>query len=156
MIFGMVIGPNEASDVLPRGVLAFSADEEREIFGIGEGNGSLKITAHEGIHVRKRKTPMRVYEVVLDRDTSFVHSGDHDFSKAPMEFHSKPDLLIASVEDFPESGVGKDVQKVLLTHTAELGHTNDLGRFGFAEAYTRGQKAGVKTLSLTWGESITI
>ena len=111
------------------------------------GNGSLKIIAHDGVHVRRRKTPMRVYEITFDGDTSFVHSGDHDFNKCPISFPSKPDLLIASVEALPKKGIGKDVKHILLTHNVELGHTNDLGRFGFAEAYSIGKKAGIEPLA---------
>jgi serine protease AprX len=152
----LVIGPNEASDVLPRGVLALSAKEEREIFGIGVGNGALKIVAHEGDHVRGRKTPMRVYEVTLDGVTTIVHSGDHNFEKTPISFSPGLQLLIASVEGYPGKVKAEQSIHTLLTHNAELGHTNELGRFGFAEAYSIGKKAGKEPLILTWGESIDL
>ena len=152
----MVVGPNEASDVLPRGVLALSENEEREIYGIGDGNGELKVRAFNGVHVRNRKTPMRVYEVTFDKNLTVVHSGDHDFNKKMISFDSSPELVIVSAEGTPAHGFGSNVRTVMIAHNGELGHTNDLGRFGFGESLAKAASWKNNSVVLTWGETLSL
>ena len=162
-----VIGPSEATDVLPRGVLAFEADESRAIFGLGPRNAALSIVAHQGTHLRGRKTPSRVFEVCVDDTTVIAHCGDHDFNVSPIEFSAQPDALVAHVEGLADDGIrlaGKDGEDskaveprlVILAHLAELGHTLELGRPCYGAAYERGDESSLTCGVLSWGEDYVL
>ncbi len=162
-----VIGPSEATDVLPRGVLAFEANERRDIFGFGPKNAALSIMAHQGKHLRGRNTPLRVFEICIDDSTVIAHCGDHDFNESPIAFLRRPDVLVSHVEGLDDKGVlllGKEGEKnektsprlVILAHLAELGHTIDLGRPGYGAAYDVGDKSDLTCGVLSWGEGYVL
>lgn len=155
-----VVGPAEATDVLPRGVLAFEAGERRTLFGVGKGNASLAITAHPGRHVRGRQTPLRAFEVGIDDTVTVLHAGDHDFTSGRLKPRERPDLVVAHAAGWADAGLaveaGGQAPQVMLAHLAEVGHTPDLGRPCYGEGLTVAGRSRYGCVVSSWGESFEV